>query len=300
MLVEQAVAQAVKQALIGLLIVLLNACAANSYIDRLDCKSCQPPDVDVRNITREALYQQLQQVPLRNGDRAAELVDRFERVGCRGNSLKLETHRRIPLPNIICELTGSTDRTIVIGAHYDKSPKGRGVVDNWTGVALLPLLYQHLREHSPRHTFLFIGFAEEELNLVGSKIFVGSLSAASLERIVAMVNLDTFGLTTTLVDPRSASHLVCKLIATAESLQLPFEIARMRGPISGDWEPFRNKGVPILNLHSITRRGLKIVHTSKDRLEAVDQRHYYDTYRLVHSYLKWLDDTLVDTGGNLL
>ena len=71
----------------------------------------------------------------------------------------------------------------------------------------------------------------------------------------------------------------------------------MGRPISGDWEPFRARGVPIVNLHSLTRTGLKIIHTRRDRLAAVDQEHYYQTYRLAHGYLNWLDATLDGAGS---
>lgn len=277
-------------------IILLSACA-NSYLKELNCESEQPPDVVIRDIGKQELYQQLKGVPRYNKKRAAELVDRFERVGCSGHSLSVETQRPARLPNIICELTGSSHHTIVIGAHYDKTPRGRGIVDNWTGASLLPLLYQHLRQQSRQHTFLFIGFAEEEFGLVGSEAFVRSLSAAYLQQIIAMVNLDTFGLAVVKVDPRSAPHLVCKLVATAKWLQLPLEVADLRAPISGDWEPFRSRGVPIVNLHSITRHGLNIIHGSRDRLEMVDLEHYYATYRLIHGYLKWLDMTLGAAGS---
>ena len=281
-----------RHGLICMLILQLSGCAATSYRDSLNCESHEPPHPDVRDVSRDELYQRLKEVPRGNRERAAEMLALFERAGCSGELLKVETERPARRPNIICRLTGSSGRTIVIGAHYDKTPEGRGVADNWTGASLLPLLYGHLREQSPRHTFLFIGFAEEELDMVGSKAYVRSLDAASLDRIVAMINLDTFGLTAAKVDPRSAPHLTCALFATAGWLQLPLEVAAMGRPISGDWEPFRARGVPIVNLHSLTRSGLKIIHTRRDRLAAVDQEHYYQTYRLVNGYLSWLDATL--------
>jgi len=286
-----------KHALISSLILLLCGCTAVPFLDSLNCEAARPPDVNVRDVGSDELYQQLKDVPRSNKERAAKLVDLFEDVGCQGDSLKTEKFRSSRLPNIVCELEGLSNSTIVIGAHYDKTPRSRGVVDNWTGVSLLPLLYQHLKEQSPQHTFQFIGFAEEELNLVGSKSYVRSLSAASLERIVAMINLDTFGLTTVMVDPRSEPHLACRLFATAEWLQLPLQVAKVTRPITGDWEPFRSRGVAILNLHSINRSGLNIVHTGRDRLETVDQGHYFDTYRLIQGFLIWLDATL-PTGGS--
>jgi acetylornithine deacetylase/succinyl-diaminopimelate desuccinylase-like protein len=36
------------------------------------------------------------------------------------------------LPNVICVLPGSSDKVIIVGAHYDRVPDGDGVVDNWS------------------------------------------------------------------------------------------------------------------------------------------------------------------------
>ena len=44
---------------------------------------------------------------------------------------------------------------------------GEGVVDNWNGASLLPSLFESLESQALRHTFRFIGFAEEETGLSG-------------------------------------------------------------------------------------------------------------------------------------
>ncbi|PYX03200.1 MAG: Zn-dependent exopeptidase M28, partial [Acidobacteria bacterium] len=38
---------------------------------------------------------------------------------------------RSKLPNVICVLPGSSDKVIIVGAHFDRVSEGDGVVDNW-------------------------------------------------------------------------------------------------------------------------------------------------------------------------
>ena len=76
----------------------------------------------------------------------------FEEAGCKGDSIseqKVNGEKR----NLICTLKGETDSMIVVGAHFDLIEKGDGVVDNWSGAALLPSFYQGLAEFNRKHTF---------------------------------------------------------------------------------------------------------------------------------------------------
>ena len=40
--------------------------------------------------------------------------------------------------NVICTLSGQTSATIIVGAHFDFATHGKGIVDDWSGVSLLP------------------------------------------------------------------------------------------------------------------------------------------------------------------
>ncbi len=59
---------------------------------------------------------------------------------------------------MICVLPGNSEKVIIVGAHFDHVSDGSGVVDNWSGASLLPSLYQALKDHPRKHTFIFIGF----------------------------------------------------------------------------------------------------------------------------------------------
>jgi Zn-dependent M28 family amino/carboxypeptidase len=100
-------------------------------------------------------------------------------------------------PNVICTLPGESGAVILTGAHFDFSGRGKGVVDNWSGAALLPSLYQSLADRPRRHTFVFVGYTGEEAGLLGSQSYVKQLTPEQRSKIAAAVNLDCLGLSST-------------------------------------------------------------------------------------------------------
>jgi Zn-dependent M28 family amino/carboxypeptidase len=111
---------------------------------------------------------------------------------------------------VICVLPGETTKTVVVGAHFDHVDRGYGIVDNWSGAALLPNLLQWLESASRKHTFIFVGFTGEEGGLLGSDFYVRSLAKHDLENIESVVNLDTLGLGPTLVWLTQSDPLLVK------------------------------------------------------------------------------------------
>jgi Zn-dependent M28 family amino/carboxypeptidase len=56
------------------------------------------------------------------------------------------------LPNVICLLPGTSDKVIVVGAHFDRVSEGDGVVDNGSGASLLPSLHEAVKIVPRKHT----------------------------------------------------------------------------------------------------------------------------------------------------
>jgi len=197
-----------------------------------------------------------------------------------------------PHMNVVCRLEGATSVTVLVGAHYDKTSKGEGVADNWTGVSLLPYLYAEMAAHRPQYTYVFVGFAEEEIDSAGASHFVGDMTSDELDNMVAMINLDTLGLGRMQADPRSSRLLKQKLNCAALGSGLELAPDRLYRWITGDWEPFRAAGIPVLNLHSLSRGGARLVHSSRDSMLAIDADEYFNSYRLVRQLLHELDPSV--------
>jgi hypothetical protein len=216
----------------------------------------------------------------------------FEDAGCAQDKLTEQPVKGLKAPNLICTLQGVTEVAIVVGAHFDLVEAGDGVVDNWSGASLLPSLYQGTASVPRRHTFRFVAFSGEEKGLVGSKAYVREL-ARTHQQVIAMVNMDTLGLTETEVWASHADPKLVQLIeVVATALKLPLSGMNVDRVGTTDSEPFREKKIPAITIHSLTQQTLPFLHSPKDRIEAIHMDEYYRTYRLVLGYLALLDQKL--------
>lgn len=96
--------------------------------------------------------------------------------------------------NAVGEIRGRTkpNEIIVIGGHYDGHDISPAAVDNGTGIAVILEAAKALATQKGRldRTIRFIGFAQEEMGLLGSEAYV---KAHKDENIVFMLNLDCAG-----------------------------------------------------------------------------------------------------------
>jgi len=248
--------------------------------------------VQVNFLPQDLIEKRLHSYTTKNSTREPAIRTLFEDAGCKGDSLLEQAVKGTKAPNLVCELKGTTDSVIVVGAHFDLIENGDGVVDNWSGASLLPSFYQGLVESARKHTFLLVAFTGEEQGLLGSKSFVRQLGDRRSE-IKAMVNMDTLGLGPTVVwlsraDPALARWL--KLIAV--QLKIPLGAVNVEQVGTTDSEPFREKKIPAITVHSLTQSTLNILHSPRDKIEAIQMDDYYQTYRLLIAYLAAIDQKL--------
>src|SRR5215510_7524722 len=255
----------------------------------------RPPEPDAlkyRTVTEQVIEARLKQYAGNNQQREAALKSLFQEAGCDLEHLSEQAVKYSKQPNVICVLPGKSDRTIIVGAHFDRVSEGDGVVDNWSGASLLPSLYQSVQGTEREHTYIFIGFTAEEDGEVGSHFYVHQMSKEAVAAADAMVNMDTLGLGPTLVWQSHSDHLlVGALNYIARRLELPLSAVNVERVGSSDSEQFAEKKIPRITVHSMTQKSWdqRILHTSKDKLAAIKFDDYYQTYRLMAAYLVFLD-----------
>jgi Zn-dependent M28 family amino/carboxypeptidase len=189
-------------------------------------------------------------------------------------------------------MKGTTDSMIVVGAHFDLVEKGQGVVDNWSGVSLLPSFYQGLRDSDRKHTFVLVAFAGEELGLLGSKSFLKQLGDRK-SQVKAMINLDTLGLGQTKVWLSHADRELADWLAfIATEMSIPLGAVNVENVGTTDSEPFREKKIRAMTVHSVTQGTFHILHSPEDKIEAIHLDEYYQTYKLMIAYLAAIDQKL--------
>ena len=91
--------------------------------------------------------------------------------------------------NVVLTIPGQSDRTIIVGAHYD-SPPFPSASDNASGSALLLESALRMMELDNYYTIVYVWFGAEEVGLIGAYYFYYRLSQAERDNIVMMINAD--------------------------------------------------------------------------------------------------------------
>ena len=246
--------------------------------------------VRFRVVSREVVEARLKSYKGNDSRREATLKGFFQETGCSADKLTEQPVKGLKESNIICELPGTTDSVIVVGAHFDHVDRGDGVVDNWSGASMLPSLYEALKDETREHTFIFISFAGEEKGLVGSRFYAKNLESVQVGKIKAMICMDTLALGPTEVwVNRSNPELALALRRIALSLKLPLYRSDVEKVGESDEESFIQRKVPTITIHSLTQETLPILHNEKDNYRAGHFDDYYQSYRLMSAYLAFLD-----------
>jgi len=267
----------------AVVIVLLLLCFAGAFAESLRYKP----------VSRDTVEARLRRYSGDNRQREVTLKQIFTEAGCGGQSISEQPVKGSSLPNVICVLTGSSGKVIVVGAHFDRVAEGDGVVDNWSGASLLPSLYEAIRLEPRKHTYIFIGFTDEERGEIGSHFYVRQMSPEQVAATDAMVNMDTLGLAPTEVwTSHSDTRLTNALVYTAKQLNLPVRGVNVDQIGTSDGEQFAERKIPRITIHSLTQDAWNshILHTSKDKISAIRLDDYYQTYCLLSAYIVVLDE----------
>jgi hypothetical protein len=246
------------------------------------------------NLERSVLsaidYSRLENPPFRNSDREEAVSQYFAGLCPQIRLQKINYHKG---HNVICRIPGSSQKRIIVGAHYDRIGAGRGVIDNWSGIVLVSRLLTELNALDLNFTWEIVAFGAEEVELLGSKTYIREVVRdEGLSDILAMINVDTLGLGTVKIDSRSDKNLKCRAKTLAEELKI--ELAVISVPaITGDWEPFWRKNIPVLSIHSLNRQSLHMVHTRKDSRRAISEERLEDAWLLLSNLQRNLDQLVI-------
>lgn len=262
---------------------------AAALLDRRLCRNCEH-----NPISREIIEGRLGRYTGNNKQREATLKQMFAEAGCDDQHLSEQLVKGSKLPNIICVFPGSSDKVIIIGAHFDRVSEGDGVIDNWSSASLLPSLYEALKNEPRKHTYIFIGFTDEEQGEIGSRFYARQMTETRVAATDAMVNMDTLGLGPTKVwVSHSDKQLTNAILYMANKLSLSVTGVNVEQiGASSDAEQFAQRKIPRITIHSFTQESFnsRIIHTSKDKLSAMRLDDYFQTYRLLVAYIAFLDE----------
>jgi Peptidase family M28 len=255
--------------------------------------ACASPVTQLRFgvVNSPIVEQRLKSYKESDSAREAMVKSLFQSAGCSEGRLIEQPVKGSKLPNVICTLPGRTDSVILVGANFDHAEVGDGVIDNWSGASMLPSLYQALNIEPRRHTFVFVAFAAQHQGFLGSRFYVNGLTADQVQKIDAMIDIDSLGLGPTEVwVSRSDQKLVRALNGMAVSLRVPLTGVNIDRVGEYDEGAFVDRKVRTITVHSLTGRTPPLlVHRYMDNYSAVHFDEYYKSYRLLSAYLVLLD-----------
>ena len=256
------------------------------------CSNLSAEDIRYKPVDRALVETRLKSYGGKDKQREVTLKTMFIDAGCDEQHVSEQPVKGARQPNVICVLPGSSDHCIIVGAHFDHVSEGDGVVDNWSGASLLPSLLEAVKVEPRKHTYIFIGFTDEERGEIGSHFYARKMTKEQVALTDAMVNIDTLGLGATEIwSSHTDKRLQGLIIYVAKAMNLPLSGADVDRIGSSDSVQFEALKIPSTTIHSLTQEtwNARILHTSKDRLSAIKLDDYYQSYRLISAFLAALD-----------
>lgn len=174
--------------------------------------------------------------------------------------------------NVIVDIPGQREETIVFTAHYDSTSLSQGAYDNMSGSVGILGLAEYFLSHPHHYSLRFIWCGSEERGLLGSKAYCVA-HEQELKNVVLCINLDMVGC------------IMGKLIAcctTEEKLVHYLEyFAQEQGRAmkayqdvySSDSTPFADKGVPAVSFARIAPGNTATIHNSYDTMAVMKAEH---------------------------
>ena len=206
--------------------------------------------------------------------------------------------------NVIGYIDNGSEKTIVIGAHYDHLGWGEhssrhtgekaihnGADDNASGTSAILLLAQRMKaKKEAEFNYLFIAFSAEEKGLIGSRYFVNH-PLVPLSGISCMLNLDMVGrlsrkeeLTLTGVGTSPAWEQILARVELKGA-----EVARDGSGLGrSDHTHFYLKEIPVLNFFTGEHEDY---HKPGDDADKIDYQGILNVVDFVAAIIDALDET---------
>ena len=167
--------------------------------------------------------------------------------------------------NVVLDLPGEIEETIVLTAHYDTTSLSTGAYDNMSGSIGLLGIAEKFAKEPHRYSLRFVWCGSEERGLLGSKAYVAA-HEDELSKFVLNVNLDMIGC----IMGKFIACCTCeeKMVHYIEYLGTMegFGISVRQDVYSSDSTPFADKGVPALSFARIAPGNTATIHNSYDTL----------------------------------
>ena len=185
--------------------------------------------------------------------------------------------------NVITEIKGKKDETIVFTAHYDSVVFSSGAYDNGTGTTTLLQLIDYYKNQKPKRTLKFIFTGSEEKGLLGSKAFTKD-HKEELENYKLCINVDMIGAVLGYDIACCTSEMSLVNYIDYLGKEVGFAIKPYQGVYSSDSTPFADNNVPAISFARLAPIGGLTIHTRKDVIDYLDEKNYFETINFIITF----------------
>jgi putative aminopeptidase FrvX len=240
---------------------------------------------------KDEVEKSVKSVPCPQNERMEGVRRLFKEAGAKDEEIVIEKFEKDKTANVVVRKKGETDETVIIGAHYDRTNLGCGVLDNWTGVTIISHIYKTVRPLSTKKSYIFVAFDREEEGLRGSNQMAKAMERPAIDKTCAMVNFDTFGMAAPMGLRNASSPKLIKLAERlAEGAKFKFVAVDIEGATT-DSASFRDRKIPSIAIGGVGANWTQILHTSDDKVSKVNMDSVYMGYRFGLAYLAEIDAT---------
>jgi Zn-dependent M28 family amino/carboxypeptidase len=243
----------------------------------------------VKLSTENDLKADIELAPCKDKERLGAVKKLFSKMGADEKDISVEKFKNVE--NVVLTKKGETDETIVIGAHFDKTESGCGVIDNWTGIVITAHLYQRIKDIKTNKTYKFVAFGKEELGLLGSGAMAREIPKEKIANYCAMINFDSFGFSFPQALGNASDESLINLAKNiSKELEFPFADTEITGT-NADSNSFRDVQIPAITLHGLSGNWQNYLHRSEDKNKNVDSQSVYAGYIFALKLIAKIDES---------
>lgn len=193
--------------------------------------------------------------------------------------------------NVILDLEGQTEETIIISAHYDSTEHSVGAYDNMSGcIGLLYLAeYFSLTPHHRRIRLLWCG--SEERGLLGSQEYC-RMHESELDNTILNINLDMLGSVMGGFTAFSCVNEEMSRFITRFLSKHRFPASVRHEIRSSDSNSFVYSKVPAVSFARYAPNGTKSVHTRYDTPKMVSADRLLSDMKIIAQFTEYFTNTL--------
>ena len=185
--------------------------------------------------------------------------------------------------NVVLDMPGEVEETIVFTAHYDSTSLSQGAYDNMSGSVGILGIAEYFTNHPHRYSLRFLWCGSEERGLLGSKAYCAA-HEEELQKTVLCINLDMIGCI-------MGKFIACctseeKLVHYIQYFAQEFGrgIAAHQDVYSSDSTPFADKGVPAVSFARIAPGHTAPIHNSYDTMKVMKAEHMQEDIAFIAAF----------------